>query len=122
VVSTLGGPRHAAKTPQLRRQRLRPSWRRLLRRGRTSGKVEFRRSTQVVELTPEQSVLEAAEDANIQIPFEYRSGICGQCKTRLLEGRVTMQVEDALNGTDRSHGVILACQAHAATQSIVVDA
>lgn len=87
-----------------------------------TAKVEFRRSQQIIELAPDQSVLEAAEDANIEIPFECRSGICGQCKTRLIEGKVSMEVEDALNAADRGRGVILACQAHAATQSIVVDA
>jgi glycine betaine catabolism B len=84
--------------------------------------VEFRRSMQIIEMPGEQSLLEAAEDAGIEIPFECRSGICGQCKTRLLEGRVSMEVQDALNTADRSHGVILACQAHAASASLVVDA
>jgi ferredoxin-NADP reductase/DMSO/TMAO reductase YedYZ heme-binding membrane subunit len=84
--------------------------------------VEFRRSMQMVEIPPDQTLLEAAEDVGIKIPFECRSGICGQCKTRLLEGRVSMEVQDALNPTDRSQGVILACQAHAATASLVVDA
>ena len=30
-----------------------------------------------------QTVLEAAEEAGVDIPFECRSGICGQCKTQL---------------------------------------
>ena len=54
---------------------------------------------------------EAAEDAGVSIPFECRSGICGQCKTKLLAGRVTMEVQDALSDADRSKGLILACQA-----------
>ena len=34
------------------------------------------------------SVLEAAEACSIQLPYECRSGICGQCKTQLMEGAV----------------------------------
>ncbi len=69
----------------------------------------------------EQTVLEAAEDAGVDIPFECRSGICGQCKTTLVAGRVTMDVQDALTPADRLKGLILACQARAA-RDIEVDA
>ncbi len=66
-------------------------------------------------------MLEAAEDAGVDIPFECRSGICGQCKTPLIAGRVTMEVQDALTAADRARGLILACQAHA-LRDIEVDA
>ncbi|MGE5185998.1 MAG: ferric reductase-like transmembrane domain-containing protein, partial [Acidobacteriota bacterium] len=39
----------------------------------------------------ELTVLEAAEDCGVAIPFECRSGICGQCKTRLISGKVHME-------------------------------
>ena len=67
------------------------------------------------------TVLEAAEESGVAIPFECRSGICGQCKTRLVSGKVAMEVQDALTPADRSKGLILACQARAA-RDIVVDA
>lgn len=67
------------------------------------------------------TVLEAAEDAGVDIPFECRSGICGQCKTRLVSGRVTMEVQDALTAGDRAGGLILACQARP-VRDVVVDA
>ena len=69
----------------------------------------------------DQTVLEAAEDAGVEIPFECRSGICGQCKTPLLSGRVRMDVQDALTTVDRAKGLILACQARP-LQSLEVDA
>ena len=96
--------------------------------GRASGIVNermptatFRRSGKTAELPPERTILEVAEDAGLDIPFECRSGICGQCKTKLLEGRVTMDVEDALSAADRAQGIILACQARAA-RDVAVDA
>ena len=58
--------------------------------------ITFTRSGRTAELTPGQTVLEAAEDAGVDIPFECRSGMCGQCRTQLVSGRVTMEVEDAL--------------------------
>jgi ferredoxin-NADP reductase/DMSO/TMAO reductase YedYZ heme-binding membrane subunit len=83
--------------------------------------IIFKRAGKSAELLQTQTVLEAAEDAGVDIPFECRSGICGQCKTPLLAGRVRMDVEDALTAADRARGLILACQAHA-TRDIEVDA
>jgi ferredoxin-NADP reductase len=83
--------------------------------------VHFRRSGKVADLPLGLTILEAAEDAGLEIPFECRSGICGQCKTKLLAGQVTMDVEDGLSAGDRSNGIILACQAHSA-RDVIVDA
>jgi ferredoxin-NADP reductase/DMSO/TMAO reductase YedYZ heme-binding membrane subunit len=83
--------------------------------------ITFLRSDTRVEAPGAQTVLEAAEDAGISIPFECRSGICGQCKTRLVAGTVTMSIQDALTPTDRAKRLILACQAHA-VGPITVDA
>lgn len=83
--------------------------------------VHFERSGKSTEVPRELTVLEAAEECGVAIPFECRSGICGQCKTRLLSGRVVMEVQDALTGADRAKGIVLACQARAA-QDLVVDA
>ncbi len=83
--------------------------------------VQFTRAGKSVELTGGLTVLEGAEEAGIAIPFECRSGICGQCKTKLVSGRVTMDVQDALTASDRSKGLILACQARP-VRDCVVDA
>ena len=83
--------------------------------------VTFKREGTTAEITPELTLLECAEEAGVEIPFECRSGICGQCKTKLLSGRVRMEVQDALSAADKSRGLVLACQAHA-VGDIVVDA
>jgi glycine betaine catabolism B len=83
--------------------------------------VRFQRAGKVAELASGLTVLECAEDAGVSIPFECRSGICGQCKTRLVSGRVTMEVQDALTPADKAKGLILACQAHP-VRDVVVDA
>ncbi len=72
--------------------------------------VHFKRSDKQVQLVG-LTVLEAAEENEIAIPFECRSGICGQCKCKLLSGRVVMEAQDALTAADRAKGMILACQA-----------
>jgi ferredoxin-NADP reductase/DMSO/TMAO reductase YedYZ heme-binding membrane subunit len=83
--------------------------------------VRFARSGKSLPLAADLTILEAGEDAGLDLAFDCRSGICGQCKTRLLDGDVTMDVEDALSANDRATGVILACQARAKT-NVVIDA
>lgn len=83
--------------------------------------VRFQRAGTTSEPGVGLTVLEAAEDSGVGIPFECRSGICGQCKTKLVSGRVTMEVQDALTAGDRARGLILACQARP-VRDIVVDA
>ncbi|MBA3502908.1 MAG: FAD-binding oxidoreductase [Myxococcota bacterium] len=82
--------------------------------------VQFKRAGKGTD-TSELTILECAEACGVNIPFECRSGICGQCKTTLVSGKVTMDVQDALTSADRSKGVILACQARA-SNDVVVDA
>ena len=83
--------------------------------------LRFARTGTSIELTNGLTVLEAAEEHGVAIPFECRSGICGQCKTKLLTGRVAMEVQDALTAADRGNGLILACQA-VCTRDTVIDA
>jgi ferredoxin-NADP reductase/DMSO/TMAO reductase YedYZ heme-binding membrane subunit len=82
--------------------------------------LSFQKSRVTAEQPPELTVLEVAEEAGVAIPFECRSGICGQCKTKLISGKVKMDVQDALTPNDRAKGLVLACQAHA-TRDCVFD-
>ncbi len=83
--------------------------------------ISFARSMLQTSVSSETSVLEAAEALSIQLPYECRSGICGQCKTRLIEGKVVMDSEDALSPSEKKNRLILACQARPLS-NLVVDA
>ena len=83
--------------------------------------VTFKRAGKTAEGIAGLTILEAAEENEIAIPFECRSGICGQCKCKLVSGRVVMEAQDALTAADRAKGLILACQARP-VQNCEVDA
>jgi ferredoxin-NADP reductase/DMSO/TMAO reductase YedYZ heme-binding membrane subunit len=89
--------------------------------GGEGARVRFARSGLELEPPAGKTILETAEDAGVSIPFECRAGICGQCKTRLVSGRVTMDSEDALSATEKARGLILACQARP-SGDVAVDA
>jgi ferredoxin-NADP reductase/DMSO/TMAO reductase YedYZ heme-binding membrane subunit len=81
--------------------------------------LTFARSGKSVPLSARKTVLEAAEDAGVNINYDCRSGICGQCKTKLLAGHVTMDTQDALTPLDRANNLILSCQARCLDQVVV---
>jgi ferredoxin-NADP reductase len=87
----------------------------------STSSIRFARSNKHLAGVGTQTVLELAESLGIALPFDCRSGVCGQCKTGLLSGSVVMATEDALDSLDRANGLILACQARC-RDDVVVDA
>jgi ferredoxin-NADP reductase len=83
--------------------------------------LTFALSMKSAPLPPEKTLLEIAEDAGLNLDFECRSGICGRCKTRLLAGCVTMEVQEALDDADKSNNIILLCQARS-TDNVTIEA
>ena len=81
--------------------------------------ITFARAGKSKPVSASQTVLEASEDLGVDIPYDCRAGICGQCKTKLLAGRVVMDVEDALDAADRLSNVILSCQARCVDEVVV---
>ena len=63
------------------------------------------------------TILDAALRAGIPCPHNCRSGECGQCKTRLLDGRVKHDpcLSEALSDSERNENLILACRARPVT-------
>lgn len=86
-----------------------------------SGVVTFAKSNKTAVLTADKSILEASEEVGVNIDYSCRVGTCGICKTKLISGKVTMAVEDALTEDDKAQNIILACQAKA-TEAVSVDA
>jgi CDP-4-dehydro-6-deoxyglucose reductase len=57
------------------------------------------------------SILQAALDAGLTLPYGCRNGACGACKGKVLEGRVDHHLaqEQALSAADRADGMTLFC-------------
>lgn len=83
--------------------------------------IRFARSSFEAEFPDDTTILDAAEAVSVALQYECRSGICGQCKIRLIEGTVQMDCDDALSASDKVNRLILACQA-SPRSNVVVDA
>jgi len=89
--------------------------------GPAAASIRFSKSNKVAPLPPDKSVLEVAESVGVPIDYSCRAGTCGVCKTQLVEGKVTMEVEEALTTDEKARGLILACQAKS-IDNLVVEA
>ena len=72
-------------------------------------------------MSQKQSILEAALDEDIDAPYSCQGGICSSCVARLKEGEATMRQNNILTDSELAEGLILTCQAHPTTATIVVD-
>jgi ring-1,2-phenylacetyl-CoA epoxidase subunit PaaE len=68
-----------------------------------------------------KSILDAALEQGADLPYACKGGVCATCKAQLLEGKVSMDVNYALEPEEIEQGFILTCQAHPKTEKIIVD-
>jgi ferredoxin-NADP reductase len=69
---------------------------------------------------PGTTILQTARQAGLSPPFSCESGSCATCMARLVEGTVTMHVNDALTDEEVAEGWILTCQSVPTTSTIRV--
>ena len=67
------------------------------------------------------SLLDCATAAGLEVPYSCTSGVCGTCRAKLIEGKVRMERNFALDKTDLANGFILTCQAHPLTERVVLS-
>ena len=70
---------------------------------------------------PDDTVLEAGEDAGLDLPYSCRGGVCSTCRAKVLEGAVVMDRNYALEPWETAAGFVLTCQSHPTTDELVVD-
>ncbi len=68
-----------------------------------------------------KSILEAALDEGLDPPYSCQGGICSTCIARLKEGKAEMRKNQILTDSEIADGLILTCQAHPTTDTVVVD-
>jgi ring-1,2-phenylacetyl-CoA epoxidase subunit PaaE len=94
-----------------------------LRRDYSAASVTIRLagSQQTVELTPGDTILEAALQARDDAPYACMGGACGTCKAKLLAGTIDMDHNYALGQTDLESGYVLTCQSHPTSPTVTID-
>jgi ring-1,2-phenylacetyl-CoA epoxidase subunit PaaE len=75
----------------------------------------------IVEVSPNNSILEAALDADLDPPYACMIGSCCTCKAKLLSGKVIMDDREGLTDEEIREGFVLTCQSHPTTPNVIVS-
>jgi ring-1,2-phenylacetyl-CoA epoxidase subunit PaaE len=67
------------------------------------------------------NILDAALGAGADLPFACKGGVCSTCKCEVVEGKVEMKVNYALDEKEVGQNLVLSCQAVPTTESVVVN-
>lgn len=67
------------------------------------------------------SILDAALQTGADLPYACKGGVCASCRAKLTSGKVSMDVNYALEEEEVAAGFILTCQSHPLTPEIQVD-
>lgn len=67
------------------------------------------------------TILDAAMDNDVDVPFSCKGAVCCTCKAKVTEGKVTMDANYALSDQEVEDGYVLACQSHPASTKVTLD-
>jgi ring-1,2-phenylacetyl-CoA epoxidase subunit PaaE len=74
-----------------------------------------------VPVAEDESILDAALRAGMDLPFACKGGMCSTCRAKLVEGDARMEVNYSLEPWELKAGFILTCQARPVSDKVVVD-
>ena len=71
--------------------------------------VTFKKSGITVECAEDEYILEKAEEAGLDLPYDCRSGTCTTCIQRCLEGEMDHVMAFAIGDEELERGLRLVC-------------
>jgi ring-1,2-phenylacetyl-CoA epoxidase subunit PaaE len=74
-----------------------------------------------VPVAENESILDAALRAGMDLPFACKGGMCSTCRAKLVEGDARMEVNYSLEPWELKAGFILTCQARPVSDKVVID-
>lgn len=69
----------------------------------------------------DERVLDAALKVRPGLPYACKGGVCSTCKAKVLDGRVQMARNYALEPDEMAEGYVLTCQSSPVTDTVTID-
>jgi ferredoxin-NADP reductase len=83
-------------------------------------RIKFRNELHDLAVGENQSILQAALQNNVPLPYSCRNGVCSTCTAKCLSGKVEMIKNDVLTDADIADGWILTCTGHPVSDDVVI--
>ncbi len=81
----------------------------------------YEKKAHKITVKPGKTILEAALEADIDIPYSCQAGMCTACMGVCTSGKVIMDEEDGLTDNEIKKGFVLTCVAHPMSNDVVID-
>lgn len=73
------------------------------------------------EAPKKTSILDAALDHGLDMPYSCQSGLCTACRGKCLKGKVRLEESDGLSDEELKEGYVLTCVGHAVTSEVEIE-
>ena len=83
--------------------------------------ITYDELTHKIENIAGKSVLDAALQNKLDVPYSCQGGVCSSCIARVKSGTAEMATNQILTDEEVEEGLILTCQAHATSNHLAVD-
>ncbi|MEJ8801702.1 ferredoxin--NADP reductase [Pontibacter sp. H249] len=74
-----------------------------------------------VEVQPDQTILEAALEQDVDLPYSCQAGLCTACRGKCLSGKVHLDEREGLSDAEMEEGYVLNCVGHPLTSNVVIE-